>query len=186
MLRALYLALLSWLVSVSGCARSAIPLGTGSEAAGTQAQAAQPREDLPRVDDSDLSCDACFQHLPPRDSLRCVCRLANCPADLRHAVSNLQDFAAYANACNLAWFVRRSDKGYDLFVYGLETGRLIYAQHAGAQPLICADEPPNLLVSGGQDPMCEAPDWCRFAHVDYTIGIGELDSVKVCDEGKLR
>jgi hypothetical protein len=180
MLRASYFLLLIWFVSLSGCARSALPLSIGSEAAGAQAQAEEPSEEEPGS-----SCDGCIQDSMPKESLRCLCRLTNCPTDLRRAASSLRDFAAYATGCGYVWFVRRVDESYDLFVYELEGGKLVYGQHSVAKPVMCSENS-TLLLEGGQTPQCEAPEWCRFAHVDYVIGVGELDTVDVCDERTFR
>jgi hypothetical protein len=186
-----------WIVLVSslGCARSAVPLGVetgimigGAGEAGRAAES-EPVNAEPMSAEPEQGCTPCGEHLSASKSLRCLCRSARCPTDLDRALSDLTAFAAYAKGCRHAWFVARMGQGYDLFVFQRNSGELVYAQHTdGDASVTCEDGTQSLLLEGGRVPVCEEQDmvWCRFAHVNYPIGIGELDRVKVCGERALR
>jgi hypothetical protein len=177
------------LVSSLSCARSSLPLGdeTGITAGGT-GEAGRAAESEPVTAEPEQGCSPCGERLSPAQSLRCLCRSTRCPTDLDRALSDRRAFAAYGEGCGHAWFVERMGRGYDLFVFQRMSGALVYAQHTdGDESVTCDDGTQALLLDGGLVPVCEEHVvWCRFAHVDYPIGIGELDSAETCDERALR
>ena len=171
------------LVSLVSCARSALPidLGPSEQAAGSAAVPAPQRAD------TDGACPPCGEHLSAEQSLRCLCRTAKCPRNLDRALSNLEAFAAYGSGCGHAWLIQRAGQGYDVFAFARRSGELVFAQHtSGSDAVTCEDGSQELLIEGGQPPDCTHVDFCRFAHVNFTIGIGELDMVRTCNEGALR
>lgn len=184
-----------WVVLVCSlsCARSSLPLGdeTGITAGGVgeAGRAAESDPSEPVGAEPEQGCTPCGERLYPAKSLRCLCHSTRCPTDLDRAVSDRRAFAAYGNGCDHAWFIERMGRGYDLFVFQRKSGALVYAQHTdGDESVTCEDGTQSLLLEGGRVPVCEEQDvvWCRFAHVDYPIGIGELDSADTCDERAVR
>lgn len=174
------------LVSLTACARSALPIGPSARDEAAGAPAVQPRQ--PEVEpEPPTACPPCGEHLPAEQSLRCLCHTAKCPRDLDDALSDLHAYAAYGEGCGAAWFIRRSGHGYDVFAFERRSGDLVFAQHtAGDKAVTCEDGSEQLLLEGGRAPDCSHVDFCRFAHVDFAIGLGELDSVRTCDEPSLR
>ncbi len=171
------------LVSLASCARSALPIdrGPSEEAAGAPAVLPAQPPDAP------ADCPPCAEGLSAEQSLRCLCRTSKCPRDLDRALSNLEAFAAYGSGCGHAWFIQRAGQGYDVFAFARRSGALVFAQHtSGTEAVTCEDGSQQLLVEGGQPPDCTHVDFCRFAHVNFTIGLGELDTVRTCNEGATR
>jgi hypothetical protein len=141
----------------------------------------------PQPSEAEPPCPPCAERLEPKQSLACLCRTAQCPRDLDRALSKLDSFVAFGKGCDYAWLIQRIGHGYDVFVFTRSRGELVYAQHtSGDHAVTCEDGSQQLLLEGGEAPKCSTVDWCRFAHVDFTIGIGELDTVRTCNERALR
>jgi hypothetical protein len=171
------------LVSVTSCARSALPIAPGASDEVAGAPAVRP----PQPNDAEEACPPCMEQLSAEQSLHCLCRTSKCPRDLKAAQSNVEAYVAYGRGCDQEWFIQRSPHGYDVFVYARGSGSLVFAQHtAGNEAVTCEDGSQQLIVEGGNLAACEHVDFCRFAHVDFAIGIGELDRVKTCNERMFR
>jgi hypothetical protein len=172
------------LVIPTGCGRSALPATTGDAAA----IAGGPATQSPQPDaEPEPECTPCGEHLSEQASLGCLCARTHCPPDFDRARSDLRSYAAYGTGCDSAWFLERFGRGYEVFAYRRRSGALVYTQYTdGDEAVACEDGSRQLLLEGGRAPQCPRIVWCRFAHVDYAIGLGELDSAQTCDERVLR
>lgn len=171
------------LASASACARSAlpeIPSGVTHQAAGSAAPAV-------RVE-PEAGCTPCGEGLSREKSLRCLCSSLRCAADLEHALKR-GNHAAFGSGCGHAWFVERVGHTYDLFIYQRSSGALVYVQHGGTEPgVTCEDGTQTILLEAGKAPSCDEQDmdWCKFAHAESPIALGELDLARTCDERAVR
>ena len=185
MLRFARIGLLVLVVPLS-CARSALPETTGDESATAGGRALPPPQSSW---EPEAGCTPCGEGLSAQKSLRCLCRTLRCPSDLDQALSVAGGYAALGTGCGHSWFVQRMGRGYDLLVFQRGSGAIVYAQHAmGDAGVACVDGSEALVIEGGRVPQCadEQMVWCKFPHVDYSIGLGELDAAKTCDERALR
>ncbi|HKP58118.1 MAG TPA: hypothetical protein VJV78_15405 [Polyangiales bacterium] len=173
------------LASASACARSAlpeIPSGVTRQAAGSAAPTTASV--VPEA-----GCTPCGEGLSPQKALRCLCSSLHCAIDLEHALSDRSNDAAFGSGCGHAWFVERIGHTYDLFIYQRRSGQLVYIQHGGTEPgVTCEDGTQTILLEAGEAPRCDEQDmdWCKFAHAESPIALGELDSARTCDENAVR